>query len=232
MTSSDTVPAQPGLLERLGAVSALATTFALALSFTYDWGFFSALGIGFANAPTSISDHLRTGLLWASRLVPVVLLMLVLDLLTRRVDHGLTEEEMIEAAPNPEQAKKKMNGPRRVIAYSSLAILVVWLFTGFGQTPWMPAAICWMWFVIWVMNHPRVAARRSRRFWLFAFVGPPVLMCFFWLGASDARSAMSGDSPVTAHIQSCEGSIETCPVVGGHAKFDSCGRRKSYTLGG
>ena len=107
MTSSDTVPAKRSLLERLVAVSALATSFALALSFTYDWGFFSALGISFASAPTSISDHLRTGLLWASRLVPAVLLTLVLDLLTRRIDHGLTEEEIVEASPDPERARKK-----------------------------------------------------------------------------------------------------------------------------
>ena len=213
MTSSDAVPAKPSLLERLAAVSALATSFALALSFTYDWGFFSALGIGFASAPTSISDHLRTGLLWASRLVPGVLLILVLDLLTHRIDHGLTEEENIEASPEPGRAKKEMNWPRKVIAYTSLAILIVWLITGFGRTPWFSAMICWMWFIIWVMKHPLVTARRSPMFWLFAFVGPPIMMFFFSTGSEDARSAMSHDSPVTAYIQSCEGGVETCPAT-------------------
>ena len=106
-----------------------------------------------------------------------------------------------------------MNSPRKVIAYTSLAILIVWLITGFGRTPWLPATICWMWFIMWVMKHPLVTARRSPMFWLFAFLGPPVLMYFFSTGSEDARSAMSHDSPVIAHIQSCEGSVETCPVT-------------------
>ena len=75
-----------------------------------------------------------------------------------------------------------MNSPRKVIAYTSLAILIVWLITGFGRTPWLPATICWMWFIMWVMKHPLVTARRSPMFWLFAFLGPPVLMYFFSTG--------------------------------------------------
>lgn len=213
MNGSDAGPGNPPLLERLAAVSALATSFALALSFTYDWGFFSALGISFGSAPTSISDHLRTGLVWASRLVPAVLLALVLDLVTRRIDRGLTEEEIIEASPDPEQARKKMYWPHKVLAYGSLAILTVWLITGVGRTPWLPAMICWIWFIVWVTKHPLVKARRSPAFWLFALLGPPLLMYFFSTGADDARSAMSRDSPVTAHIQSCEGSVGACPVT-------------------
>lgn len=212
MSSRDAVPAKASL-ERLAAVSALATSFALALSFTYDWGFLSALGISFASAPTLISDHLRTGLLWAARLVPGVFLVLVFDLLTSRLDHGLTEEEIIEASPDPERARKRINRPRKVLAYTCIAGLAVWLITGIGGSPWFPAMICWMWFIGWVMKHPLVKARRSVTFWLFAFVGPPALMLFFSMGSQDARSAVSHDPPATAHIQFCESGVEMCPAT-------------------
>lgn len=213
MTSRDEVPAKPSLLQSFAAVSALATSFSFAASFIYDWGFFSALGISFASAPTSISDHLRTGLLWASRLIPGILIVLVLDLLTRRIDRGLTKEEIISASPDPERARKKMNWPRKVLQYACLAMLVVWLITGIGRIPWLPAMICWVWFIAWVMRHPRVAVRRSLMFWLTALVGPPGLMWLFSTGHGDAKSAMLLDAPLTAHIQSCEENVDTCSAT-------------------
>ena len=42
--------------EHLGAAFALAASLSVIVSFIYDWGFFSALGIDFSQAPTAISD--------------------------------------------------------------------------------------------------------------------------------------------------------------------------------
>ena len=51
--------------ERIGWFSGVIGSLSVIVSFVYDWGFFAALGISFADAPTTISDHIRS---WLVRL--------------------------------------------------------------------------------------------------------------------------------------------------------------------
>ena len=90
---------QRPVTEHLGAVFALAASVSVIVSFVYDWGFFSTLGIGFAQAPTAISDHLRSWLIWLPLVITPVLILLAHELLMSRLERGLTDEEIVESLP-------------------------------------------------------------------------------------------------------------------------------------
>ena len=59
-------PSKTTSIEGIGALTAVVASFSLAMSFAYDWGFFSGVGVSFADAPTTLSDHLHTWLYLAS----------------------------------------------------------------------------------------------------------------------------------------------------------------------
>ena len=200
----------PVTLERIGAATALIASFSLAMSFAYDWGFFSALGITFADAPTSVSDHLRSWLVWLPKVVLGAFVFLGLELLTRRIEHGKTEAELIEGSSNPAKTKKQYDRSRRVITAVFGIIIIVWLVVGHVGFPWLAAAVCWMSFIAWVFGHPIVKQRHSPAFRLFAFVGPPLLLYFYSAGF---RSAAVDPLGSTAQVELHGDSIEGKPVV-------------------
>lgn len=51
-------------IEHVGALVGACTAIALVLSVCYDLGFFKAVGLDFRQVPTSIADHVRTGIIW------------------------------------------------------------------------------------------------------------------------------------------------------------------------
>ena len=176
-------------MERTAATTALITSLSLALSFAYDWGFFSALGVTFADAPTSITDHLRSWLVWLPNFILVAFLGLGLELLTRRIEHGKTEAELIEGSANPAKTKRANERTRRMITWGCGLTLVAWLAIGTISLPWPAVAVCWMSFIAWVFKHPIVRERHAFGFRLLAFIGPPLILCFYSTGFQSATNA-------------------------------------------
>lgn len=66
------------IVESYGKNAALLSGILLALSVFYDYNFLHALGLEFADVPTTVTDHLRTAIIW----IPRTILMLCLILLS------------------------------------------------------------------------------------------------------------------------------------------------------
>lgn len=60
---------------RIGVLSGVAVSSSVFISFLYDWGFLFALGITFAEAPTTISDHIRSWLVWLTGATIIVFII-------------------------------------------------------------------------------------------------------------------------------------------------------------
>ena len=74
-------------IERIGAIVAVVASLSLLLSFVYDWGFLSALGISFEDAPTSLSDHISSWMVWLQVLLPAGFLMFTFTLFVKRLEY-------------------------------------------------------------------------------------------------------------------------------------------------
>ena len=161
-------------------------------SFFHDWGFFFALGISFAQAPTTIADHLQSWLVWLPRVSVVVLILLAIEFFLRRMEHGMSEEEIIASSDNPAALRKFRNRPYVFTLMICIISFLIWIAVG-EPSPISSAtvalAVIWIGFANWIFGHPTVRARSSivlRK--LFTIVPPVVLFALGW-GMDSARQA-------------------------------------------
>ena len=185
--------------EHLGAALALAASLSVIVSFIYDWGFFSALGIKFAQAPTGISDHVRSWLIWLPFVIIPVLVLLTHELLMSRLERGLTEVEIIESSRNPTRDRLIRNGPRKLISFMAILLVLLWLLFGekYSNGRIIAFPITWMVFAHWVFRHPRLNARYSAVTKNIVTYVPALFFVGFFMGAGAARTEMSKSS--TSH---------------------------------
>ena len=174
----------PSILERLGLLSGVTAALSVVVSFFYDWGFFTALGISFNDAPTTITDHIRSWLVW----LPVVGIMFIVivakELFTRRLEHGKTEDEIIAASPDPDRTARRRNRPYKVIAVLAPILVVQWVLLGdsfFGGFLF-GLGICWFVFVAWLFSDPVMQMRHPYWFRLSFYWLLPVAVMIFSLG--------------------------------------------------
>jgi len=59
------------------------------------------LGVPFAEAPTSLSDHIKSALIWVPPAAATCFIFIAIEILTQRIERGMTEEEIIVTAPRP-----------------------------------------------------------------------------------------------------------------------------------
>ena len=184
---------QRPVTEHLGAVFALAASVSVIVSFVYDWGFFSTLGIGFAQAPTAISDHLRSWLIWLPLVITPVLILLAHELLMSRLERGLTEEEIIESSRNPARVRRFRVSPWKAISFMAVLLTLLWLLFGeaFSHARFFAFPITWAIFAQWVFRHPRLDARYSSIIRNIAIYVPAAFFFAFFLGAGVADENMS-----------------------------------------
>ena len=203
-----------GTLERTAALVAVIVPLGLAISFAYDWGFFSALGLRFADAPTTIPDHLRTWLVWSPAIIPAVVAFLALELFTRRIEQGRTEDEIAALSPNPALTKRFRTLPWKLIRWMCVIFLVAWILVGYNLLFTLTVTMCWLWFMEWVFSHPRVLRRHSIWVVSFASFAPAALIIFFSLGY---RSMDFGNGSSIAHVQVVENGVDS--ATSGRAVF-------------
>ena len=200
--STETLPS----LERIGLLSGLIGAFGVIISFVYDWGFFSALGISFTDAPTTLSDHFRTWLVWMSRIAAALVAGFGLRLLTVRIERGMTEEEIIESSSNPTLVRRFRNSPPYVMAVVGLLITVPWIL--FGETFFdgllIGLAIWWCIFVVWAFDHPTVQQRTVWWVRLMYFVPAAALVIFFMGSSTSKRTHATYTIHTTSSVQNVE----------------------------
>ena len=178
-------------IERIGKSTAVIASFSVVISVFYDWGFFFALDISFAEAPTTISDHVRSWLVWLPKIGILVLVFLAIELLIRRLEKGMTEEELIESSSNPTWTKKFRRS--HLIAFDVVGILVIifWLLFGnmFSDGLYVGGIVCWLLFIGWVFEQRVVRERHPAPFRSLICWGPVLMTLVFAFGFTEAKSA-------------------------------------------
>jgi hypothetical protein len=170
--------------------SGLLSVFALILSIIYDWGYFYAIGISFAEIPTSISDHIRSALLWLPNTILAIFLVLTFEYINQRVERGLTEEEIVNSSKNPEKLKKFRNGPALLFRIFAPAAIVGFLLMGDTYSSILPLALIITWTMLceWLTNSPLIKLRRSEASILLFKVLPMVFFYVFFMGYNSSTS--------------------------------------------
>ena len=188
----------PFTIERIGTLSTVIASFSLIVSVFYDWGFMSALGLRFSEIPTSVTDHVRSWLVWLPNVAIGVFGIIAVEMLSRRIERGMTEDEIIRSSSNPLRTEKMRNRPFYVAGFAGVLIVVLWLLFGdrFHEGLQIGLIITWFLFSHWVFGHPTVRARHSQNFRLFVHWLPPIIIWFYFSGFNDATSQINSTPPM------------------------------------
>ena len=160
----------------------------LSASIIYDYGYFTYLGFSFAEAPTTISDHIRSSLIWFPSALGAVFVIFLYESTMTRLEGGMTEEEIIETSPTPRFTKWFRNSPVYIVYVAAFSTPVLWYFG--IEIPmnayFFSVVIIWFVFHNWIYNHPNIAKKASWNLFLFSRWLPPVVLLILFLGVSSA----------------------------------------------
>lgn len=168
------------------------------ISFVFDWGYLSTLGISVSEAPITISDHVQSWLVWLPIVATCTIIVLPIEFITRRMERGMTEEEIIASSPNPSRTKRFRDRPSIFIGFLGPGIVILWLLFGepFRHGLFFGLAISWGVFTIWVFRQTTLRSRYSYVFRLWFYWIPSVLFMVFFIGELSARSEIFSEHNV------------------------------------
>ncbi|MBY0437606.1 MAG: hypothetical protein K2W80_05380 [Burkholderiales bacterium] len=178
----------PSLPESLAMLTGAIGAISLTASLVYDWGFFSGLDISFLDVPTTFGDHARSALLWFPKFVTAGLGILAFELLTQRIEGGLSDEELIARSSNPRRTRILRNSAfLGLVAVMFLSVLG-FILLGESFAPVLPAAFLVMWIVFarWAQAPAAIVERRSRAVRLAITFLPALIGYLYFTGRNDA----------------------------------------------
>lgn len=167
-----------GLLPLFAALTLVA-------SVAHDFGFLLALGLGFDDVPSTLSEHVRSALAWAPKTLILMTLTTGFALFMKRVEGGLSDEELIATSPTPRFTRFFRRSGDVAVVLVALASAVIrpltdtddgWVFWTF--------LVVWAALVLWVLRHPRLGKAIDSPGKLAVLVLPIILSVVASLGYS------------------------------------------------
>lgn len=169
------------------------TSSLLVLSVVYDFTYLSALNLSFSQIPTTISDHVRSSLLWTPLLFLGLFLYFVVEMVLKRAEKGMSEEEIINTSSNPKFIRIFRESPRYLIILTAVGILIGCVFDIGCTLSAIRFSLIILWFIIfeWIFMHERILAKFPRKLPLIFLVFGGILLYVLLQGAIDAKRALA-----------------------------------------
>ena len=177
------------------AIAVLTPSIAFIFSFFYDLGVFMALGISYADAPTSIADHMRTGLVWIPTAIIIVAIIIALELVNASMNKGNKKLECTHDNHSPSRSKLSVamawivSGAYTVCMLLGVVGLILWVIHGDDYPVnmfYFGAAMLWVFIALRVIGRVDELKRQSRLL-RFIFISWPLFPVFFiHLGQGEA----------------------------------------------
>lgn len=177
----------------LSSVFGILATVSLVLSVIYDWAYLHWLGVSFSEVPTSLSDHAKSALIWAPSVGIAFFCLFVLELLTRRMEQGKTEQELIETSKNPKFTKFYREAPfilGEVFAVGGVVAYLLWAAIPL-EFFFVMAIISWFVIAKWLFSHKRIQERTSPIYRIGVALIPAVFIYFVNMGMIAAKTDVS-----------------------------------------
>jgi hypothetical protein len=150
------------LVEQAGKAVAVIASLLLVVSVFFDYSFLLALGLSFDELPSSLSEHVRSAILWAPKLLLTGLAFLMYELFLRRVEGGKTEAELIASSPTPRFTRAFRKSGDLIVPISGTlgALFMPFLSSDFSWA-YLLFAVLWGFLSLSVVHHPRLGAPLS-----------------------------------------------------------------------
>lgn len=181
------------MIDLITKLVALAGSLSLIASLVFDWGFLHALDISFLRVPSTIGDHIRSALLWLPKVATAIAVIFVFEMFTRRIERGMSEEELVHSSTNPVRTKRLRDSPLWLFGSIAMLVILGYVLLGDPFLPGLNVSLCIAWFLFsaWAQGHPRILARRPYSQRVIAHYLPPALIWLFMAGYLEAVSLSS-----------------------------------------
>lgn len=190
-------------------ILSIITSSLLVLSIAYDYSYLNALNLSFAEVPTTISDHIRSSLVWSPLLFIGLILYFVIEMILRRTENGMSEEEIINSSKNKKFTRIYREGPRYLIIFIAFVVLIGYFFGVDYKLSDLRFSIIVFWFLIfeYIFSHERIIEQFPSRFSiLYILVVGAMFIYVLFQGAIDAKNNLLHKNScfVTANNQKIE----------------------------
>ncbi len=190
-------PKSPSTLERAAhALPSLAAAL-LVVSVAYDYSFLWALGLSFDDIPSSLAEHVRSAIVWAPKLVIAALLYAAVEMFLKRVEGGLSEEELIARSPTPRFTRAlRRSGDLAMAVAAALVATIGPLLSSDSQWVFLSFLVTWGFLTLSVVQHPRLRLLFPTSPARFLLIAPIVLSMVGLYGYQAGARLMTPASPI------------------------------------
>lgn len=202
-------------LDELGKLAGAISAGLLILSIAYDYFFLLALGLSFDSVPTTIADHVRSAIVWAPKVALFIFAFAVYELAMRRVEGGLTEEELIRTSPAPRFTKWfRSSANVMFVVVAVLAIIVTTLTTASFHAFFLGSMLVWGFLSLSIIEHPRMGARFSARGARTFVIVPLAIIYVASFGYGRAEEMLTAKEATWEMSLKSEGGVEKRKLAG------------------
>jgi len=222
---TDTIPSSAApllaLTEQVGKAVAVIASLLLVISVFFDYSFLLAIGLSFDEIPSSLSEHVRSAILWAPKLLLTALAFFMYELFLRRVEGGKSEEELIASSPTPRFTRAfRKSGDLVIPVVGTLVALVGPFLSSDLQWAYVLFVLLWGFLALSVINHARLGTSLSGlRARLFVIV--PILLSLVGLHGYQSGAGMLATATPKWEMVLRDGSTTTKQSLLGIRRFGS-----------
>ena len=165
-------------LEGTARLTSLGVATLLVFSVVYDASFLAALGLRFSEVPTSISDHIRSAIVWVPQFGLGIFAGIAYNLMLKRIEGGKSEDELVDSSPTPRFTRWFRWSADAMIPVTGIFIgLSSYVLQGqyFGLS--IVVAVTWGLLALSIVRHKRMGQGFTRTTG-FLFIMVPLLLAF------------------------------------------------------
>lgn len=149
----------PSLIAAFGKLLGAVAAILLILSTAYDYSFLRSLGLTFEEIPSTLADHVRSAIVWVPGALLYLVPIVMYEIFMRRVEGGLSEEELIARSSSPRFMRAFRKGPKVLIAaLLTISLALDFLLSASERALFVAAVFAWGSLAFWLIDHPRLGA--------------------------------------------------------------------------
>lgn len=185
----------------LPIIAGLVPGASLLVSVVHEWAYFSVINPDLIRLMT-ISDYFSSILKWLPGTVIAMFVGYAALFITRRIEGGMTEEELISTSSAPRFTRlfrAASNNLLRLMVLVGIPYAVITLPIWMSSFIGIPILVAWVYLASWVTSHERLSGWMTRRMKMAFEWLPPLIIFIAMLGSSEAAIALvakKGDSEV------------------------------------
>lgn len=198
---------------------ALVAAALLIMSICYDFSYLQAVGLSLYDVPSLTTEHVRSAILWGPGLVLTIFCGIAYELFTRRIENGLTEEEILTRS-SPAIRKFRKSADRLPKFIFSTMLIGTTLFGTSNLWMYIAFILAWALLSISVVTHARMGAGHTRLSKLLFCLLPCVFALVGLSGYDAGTKLIAGTTPVW-ELTIKLGTATTKQAVTGLRRFSS-----------